>query len=49
MRARSEFRRMLAERRAFPVGSPDYNYRTRAARQLLWMIRGVPVLEWTND
>lgn len=44
--ARSEFRRMLNERRAYPVGSPDWNYRTRAARMLLNMIRNVPASEW---
>ena len=44
--ARSEFHRMLAERRAYPVGSPDWNYRTRAAHMLLNVIRGVPASEW---
>lgn len=44
---RTEFRRLMAERLAYPIGSPDYNYRTRAARQLLLMMRGIPVTEWT--
>ena len=46
MLARSEFRRMLVERRAFPANSPDYTYRTRAAKMLLNIIRGIPAAEW---
>ena len=46
--ARSEFMRMMAERRACAPGSPDHEYRTRAARKLVWLMRGVPVLEWTE-
>ena len=46
--AKQEFRRLMRERRAFPVGSPDHKYRTRAARKLVWTIRGVPVAEWVQ-
>jgi len=46
--ARLEFTRMIRERRNFPSGSPDHEYRTRAARTLLRIIRGVPVAEWGN-
>jgi len=44
--ARSEFRRMMAERRAYAPGSPDHEYRTTAARKLVLMMRGVPVNDW---
>ncbi len=46
--ARSEFHRMMAERKAFATGSLDYEYRTRAARKLVWLMRGVPTMEWTQ-
>lgn len=46
--ARSEFHRMMAERKAYAPGSPDHEYRTRAARKLVWLMRGVPVTEWTQ-
>ena len=46
--AKQEFRRLMQERKAFPVGSPDHEYRTRAARKLAWIMRGVPVSEWTQ-
>lgn len=46
--ARSEFMRMMAERRAYAPGSPDHNWRSRAARKLVWLMRGVPVLEWVE-
>ena len=37
------FRAMLSERRAYPKNSPDWAYRTRAARQYLNVIRGLPI------
>jgi hypothetical protein len=43
------FRRMLRERRAFPPGSPDWNYRTRAARTYLDILRRVPTTEWRKQ
>lgn len=48
MECKAEFRRLIAERKAFPVGSPDHEYRTRAARKLVWVMRGVPVAEWVQ-
>jgi len=39
---------LIAEREDFPVGSPDWDYRTRAAWKLDQMARGVPVNEWTD-
>ena len=44
---RTHFRQMLRERRAFPVGSPDWEYRTRAAMKYLWIMRGVPNNQWS--
>jgi len=40
------FRDTVRERRMFAPGTPDYDYRTHAARQLLWLMRGVPTSEW---
>lgn len=39
-------REILRQRRAYPKGSPDWNYRTRAARKYVWIMRGVPPCEW---
>lgn len=39
--ARTEFHHLMRERRMFAAGSPDHEYRTRAARTLLLLIRGV--------
>lgn len=44
---RTHFRQMLRERRAYKVGSPDWEYRTRAAMKYLWMMRGVPNNQWS--
>lgn len=49
MTARQNFRRMLSERRRFLTGSPDWNYRTRAARTYLNILRGVPTAEWRDQ
>lgn len=49
MSAKALFHRMMAERRAFPRGSLDHEYRTRAARQYVWMMRRVPVREWPKQ
>ena len=42
----TEFRQVMHERRSFAAGTPDHDYRTRTARQLVWLMRGVPVGEW---
>ena len=42
------FRRMIHERKAFPSGSPEWEWRSRAARKLVWLMRGVPVNEWSE-
>lgn len=41
--ARTEFHRLIRDRRMFAAGSPDHAYRTRAARKLVWLMRNV---EW---
>ena len=45
---RQEFHRLMAERRHYPPGSPDHAYRTRAARKLVWLAIGKPVMEWVE-
>ena len=46
MIARAEFHRLMAERRAYAAGTPDHEYRTRAARKLVWLMRGVAISQW---
>lgn len=48
MTAREIAQRLLNERAAFPVGSPDWEYRTRAAWKLDQMARGIPAIHWTD-
>lgn len=48
MTTRAAFRAIMAERRAWPRGSADHEYRTRAARKLAWLLRGVPVDQWSE-
>ncbi len=45
------FRDIMAERRQWPRGSADYEYRTRAARTYLLMHLKVPTTQWkgTNE
>jgi hypothetical protein len=40
--ARTEFRRVMHERRAHAPGSLDHAYRTVTARRLVWLMRGIP-------
>lgn len=46
MTTREVFRQVMKERRQWPNGSGDWAYRTRAARRLAWIIRGIPTTEW---
>ena len=46
--ARSEFHRLIAERRQYPRGSADWQWRTQAARKLLWIMQGVPPKDWRD-
>lgn len=48
MNAKAYFRQLLADRRAFARGTPDHEYRTRAARKLVAIIRRVPAVEWSQ-
>ena len=48
MTTRAAFLALMAERRNWPRGSADHDYRTRAARKLVWIMRGVPTTEWTE-
>lgn len=47
MTAQSAFRAVMAERRCFPRGSADHLYRTRAARTLVLIMRGIPASHWS--
>ena len=49
MTTREHFRALMAERRNWPRGSADHEYRSRAARKLLNLIRGVPVDQWREE
>jgi hypothetical protein len=44
--ARTEFHRIMADRRQWPPGSADWEYRSRAARRLVWIIKGIPAEQW---
>lgn len=46
MGAKALFLSMMSQRRAFPRGSQEHDWRTRAARKYVWMMRGVPVCDW---
>lgn len=46
---RATFLALMAERRQFQRGTPDHEYRTRAARKLVWIMRGVPSNQWSNQ
>lgn len=48
MSARDCFLQMMAERRRYMRGTPEHNWRTRAARKYAWLMMGVPVREWTE-
>jgi hypothetical protein len=46
MTAREHFQTLMRERRKFPRGSAEHNWRTRAARRYFWLLRGIPTSEW---
>lgn len=48
MTARALAEQLLSERAAFTPGSPDWEYRTRAAWKLDQMARGIPAILWTD-
>lgn len=46
MNARDHFRQTMRERRQYDPSSEEYQWRTRAARKYVWLIRGVPTMCW---
>jgi hypothetical protein len=48
MTPRDHFRQIMAERRSFARHTPEHDWRTRAARKYLWIIRDVPPMLWGN-
>lgn len=49
MTTREHFRALMGERRALVPGSVDHQYRTRAGRQLVWLMRGIPSSLWSME
>jgi len=48
MTARDYFKELMAERRMFRRGTAEHNWRTRAARKYVWLMRGIPTKEWVE-
>ena len=51
MTTAQHFRAAMAKRRQYrcnPAFAAEWRYLTRAARKLAWLVRGVPVSEWTE-
>jgi hypothetical protein len=46
MTTQNVFREIMRDRRIWRRGSAEYEYLTRAARKLVWIMRGIPVMEW---
>ena len=46
MTAKDHFRALMRERRHFPRGHPEHEWRTRAARKFALIVRGVPASKW---
>ena len=46
MTTKDHFKALMGERRMFAPGSVEHTWRTRAARKLAWIIRGVPSSQW---
>lgn len=46
MTSRDWFRLTMRERRQCIKGTPEYDWRTRAARKYLWMLKGIPTKDW---
>jgi hypothetical protein len=43
---KDNFRRLMAQRRAHGRDTVEHAYMSRAARKLVWIIRGIPSQEW---
>ncbi|MBY6005405.1 hypothetical protein KUV62_15880 [Salipiger bermudensis] len=48
MTMRECFLDMMRQRRRFPRGSGEWDWRTKAARKYLWMHLGVPTTKWVE-
>ena len=46
MTTREHFAAAMRDRRRYKRGSAEWDYLTRTARKLVWIMRGIPVLEW---
>ena len=46
MNTRGHFRLVMAERRSVRKDSAEYEYLTKAARKLVWIMDGVPACYW---
>ena len=46
--AKQHFLEIMAERRRFARDSLDHAWRTRAARKLFWLSRGIPSNQWSE-
>ena len=49
MTTRAHLIAALAERKKWPKGSADHEYRSRACRRLWWIIKGRPSNAWPTD
>jgi hypothetical protein len=43
---KDHFHILMAQRRGWRRGTVEHSYMTRAARKLVWIIRGVPAMNW---
>lgn len=43
------FKQMMRERKAYPAGSPDHVYRSRTARVMVWMMKGLSPAEYPKN
>jgi hypothetical protein len=48
MTTQEHFLTIMRERRAWPKGSTDWTYRTRTARRLVWLMRGIATEQWSK-
>lgn len=45
---RAAFRQIMRERREYRRGDLEFDWRTRAARKFVWLLRGVPTSKWSE-
>ena len=46
---RESFHRLMTERRAHTRGSAEHAYLTRAGRKFVWLMRGIPSNQWSEQ